>query len=235
MPSNAGLTIFIPVFNEESLMVRNVGELVRFLDRHGTPYEIILGSNGSTDGTVRQGKALSDRNHKIHFFHLDRKGVGTAFREGVKRAAFDRIITVDMDLSIRLDFIPEAFELLDRYDMVIGSKTTGTQKRPWIRKTASESFIVLAKLLLNINFHDYSIAAKGYRKKIVNKYLPFIDDKTFYVVELVYRACREKKRLIEVPVTCVDMRESRFNLIHEGCYKFGNLFLLWFSKTILRS
>ena len=233
MPSNTGMTIFIPIFNEEFLLVPNVEKLVHFLDRTGIPYEIILISNGSTDNTVGKGNALANQNPRIHFFHLDRKGVGAAFREGVKRAGFDRIITVDMDLSIRLDFIPEAFKLLEQYDMVIGSKTTGTQERPWMRKTASECFITLAKFLLNIDYHDYSIAAKGYRKEIVNKFLPFIDDKTFYVVELVYRACREKRRLTEVPVTCVDLRESRFNLIHEGCYKFGNLFLLWFTKTIL--
>ena len=234
MPSNAGMTIFIPVFNEETLLVPNVEKLVHFLDGLATPYEIILISNGSTDNTVGKGKALADRNPKIRFFHIDRKGVGAAFREGVRRAAFDRIITVDMDLSIRLDFIAEAFQLLKEYDMVIGSKITGSQKRPWMRKTASECFIILAKFLLNIDYHDYSIAAKGYRKEIVKRYLPFIDDQTFYVVEMVYRACREKRRLTEVPVTCVDLRESRFNLIHEGCYKFGNLFLLWFTKTILR-
>ena len=195
MSSNRGMTIFIPVFNEETLLVSNVGKLVHFLDPLGTPYEIMLISNGSTDDTVGKGNALADQNRKIRFFHLDRKGVGAAFREGVKRARFDRIITVDMDLSIRLDFIPEAFELLEQYDMVIGSKTTGTQKRPWIRKTASECFIILAKFLLSMDYHDYSIAAKAYRKEIVKKYLPFIDDKTFYVVELVYRACREKRRL----------------------------------------
>ncbi len=234
MSSDSGFTVFIPVFNEETLLIRNVEKLVRFLNKLGTPYEIIVGSNGSTDNTIHQGNTLAENNRKIHFFHLDRKGVGAAFREGVKRANFDRIITVDMDLSIRLDFIPKAFELLGRYDMVIGSKTTGTQKRSWTRKTASESFIILAGFLLNINFHDYSIAAKGYRKEVVKKYLPLIDDKTFYVVELVYQACQEKRQLKEIPVTCVDLRGSRFNLIHEGLYKFGNLFLLWFKKLVLR-
>jgi hypothetical protein len=54
-----------------------------------------------------------------------------------------------------------------------------------------------------------------------------MDDQTFYVVQLVYWARRDGKRLREIPVACMDLRESRFNLIHEGLYKFGNLFWLW--------
>ncbi|MBW1782072.1 MAG: hypothetical protein JRL30_15180, partial [Deltaproteobacteria bacterium] len=68
-------------------------------------------------------------------------------------------------------------------------------------------------------------------KALVERYLPFLDDKTFYVVEIVCWACREGKRLREIPVACKDLRDSRFNLIHEGVYKFGNLFLLWLLKS----
>jgi hypothetical protein len=80
-----------------------------------------------------------------------------------------------------------------------------------------------------MDYHDYSIAAKGYRKDLLERYLPFMDDKTFYVVEVAYRATLGGKRLIEVPVACEDLRGSRFNLMHEGVYKFGNLFRLWAS------
>ncbi|MDZ7695548.1 MAG: hypothetical protein U5R49_01015 [Deltaproteobacteria bacterium] len=111
--------------------------------------------------------------------------------------------------------------------MVIGSKITGSQKRSWIRRLASAAFIRLATILLRIDFHDYSIAAKGYRKPLAAKYLSEMDDKTFYVVQVVYWARRKGKKLTEIPVECTDMRESRFNLIHEGVYKFGNLFRLW--------
>ena len=120
---------------------------------------------------------------------------------------------------------------MDQYDVVIGSTISGSQKRAKIRKIASNCFIRLAKILLNIDFLDYSIAAKGYRRELVQNYLHYIDSKTFYVVKIVHHASREGKRVIEIPVQCVDERESRFNLIHEGIYKFGNLFLLWLSST----
>lgn len=234
MMSDSGITIFIPVYNEEALLVKNTRRLLAFLDVLKRPYEVILGSNGSTDGTVNLAGELSQKHDSVRFFHLKSKGVGRAFREGVGMAAYDRIITVDMDLSINLDFIPEACRLLDRSDMVIGSKITGEQQRSWSRKAASNLFIRLAGRLLHINYHDYSIAAKGYRKDLVERYFEHIDDHTFYVVEIVHRASRDGCRLLEIPVKCMDMRESRFNLLNEGIYKFGNLFRLWLKSKHLK-
>ena len=234
MISGSGITIFIPVYNEEDLLVKNTVCLLGFLDSLKMPYEVILGSNGSTDGTVDLARELSRQHAAVRFFHLAAKGVGRAFREGVGMAAYDRVITVDMDLSISLDFIPEACRLLDHADMVIGSKITGEQQRSWSRKTASNLFIRLAGRLLSINYHDYSIAAKGYRKDLLKRYLESIDDHTFYVVEIVHRAARDGFRISEIPVNCMDMRESRFNLLNEGVYKFGNLFRLWLKSRYLK-
>ena len=147
-------------------------------------------------------------------------------------AVFDRIISVDMDLSIDLDFIRTAYPILETCDMVIGSKITGRQRRSWARRIASTCFILMAKALLRINFHDYSIAAKGYRREFAFQHLPLVDNKTFYVVKLLYGASRQGRRIVEIPVFCHDTRGSRFNLIHEGVYKFGNLFLLWASTRL---
>ena len=227
MTDKAGLTVFVPVYNEEALVAPHTKRLQEYLESLGRPYEIIIGSNGSTDRTVRIGRELCRRYPQIRQFHLPQKGVGRAFKEGVRISQYERIVTMDMDLSIHLNFVGEACALLDQCDMVIGSKITGSQQRSWVRRLASISFIRLAGILLRIHFNDYSIAAKGYRKALVERYLPYMDDQTFYVVQLVYWASRDGKRLREIPVGCTDLRGSRFNLIHEGVYKFGNLFWLW--------
>ena len=109
-------------------------------------------------------------------------------------------------------------------------KLTGNQLRSWIRCTASNLFIQLAKRLLLIDFHDYSIAAKAYQKELALKYLNSMDRHTFYVLNIIFKASRNGNKLIEVPVSCVDLRDSRFNLLHEGIYKFGNLFRLYLKE-----
>ncbi|MEW5733717.1 MAG: glycosyltransferase family 2 protein [Thermodesulfobacteriota bacterium] len=229
-----GITIFCPVYNEEALVVRNTLRLLSFLHRTfpAGSFDVILASNGSDDRTVPLIEGLCRDYPELSFFHLPEKGVGTAFAEGVRRSSRQLFMTVDMDLSHDLSFLPRAAELLARCDMVIGSKITGDQKRPFLRKAVSNLFIILARLLLGIGFHDYSIAAKAYRTDMARKYLAYTDRQTFYVIRIAYEAVREGRRLSEIPVDCHDMRGSRFNLMHEGVYKFGNLFLLWFRELV---
>ncbi len=228
-----GLTVFVPVYNEEAILAENTRRLSAFLAGlpGSPPFEIILGDNGSTDRTPALAEALSRQDPRIRWFSLPEKGVGTAFARGVGMAAYPAFITVDMDLSIDLSFIPRALALLETHDIVIGSKICGDQKRPAHRKLASNLFIRLAGALLSLPFQDYSIAAKGWRTDVARRYLPLVDDLTFYVVRVVHRAMRDGLSITEVPVACHDMRGSRFNLVHEGFYKFGNLFLLWL-KTL---
>ena len=164
-----GLTVFIPVYNEESLLIPNIMRLIKFLEGLTIPYEIIMGSNGSTDKTIALAKKLCDQYPYVRIFHLTRKGVGTAFKNGVMAAKYRRIITVDMDLSINLGFITKSYQLLDQYDVVIGSKISGSQRRAKIRKVASNCFIRLAKILLRIDFHDYSIAAWSMRRALSHR------------------------------------------------------------------
>ncbi|MBF0224718.1 MAG: glycosyltransferase family 2 protein [Desulfobacterales bacterium] len=233
MNKNRGVTIFIPVYNEESVIVENTNQLINFIDDYSIDYEIMIVSNGSTDKTIELGEILSSSNNRIKFVHIDKKGVGLAFKKGIELAEFDKIITVDIDLSINIEFIINAYLLLDDFDIVIGSKITGNQKRSWMRKFASNLFINCAKMLLKISFHDYSIGAKGYNKELALKYIDNIDDETFYVVKLIYFAYQEGKKIKEIPVECIDLRESRFNLLYEGFYKFSNLFFLWGIKNFL--
>ncbi len=223
---NQGVTVFIPVYNEEEVLEANLKILCRFLEGLDLCYEVLVGSNGSSDGTVAILESMARELPVLRFFHLPVKGVGAAFREGLMQASYEYFVTVDMDLSISLDFISRACGLLESHDIVIGSKFTGRQRRSFIRKAASGTFIALARMLLGIGFHDYSIAAKGYRKSVARNYISRVDDLTFYVVEVVYRAHQDGMRLTEIPVYCCDTRGSRFNLIHEGFYKFGKLFLL---------
>jgi len=232
MKTMEGLTVFIPVYNEESLLPSNTMRLIRFMSGLDIPYEILIGSNGSFDLTVTIVSGLSRERPELSWFHLPEKGVGAAFVEAVKRARYDRIVTVDMDLSIDLNFIERSYHLLDDHDMVIGSKLTGNQLRSGIRRAASNLFIQFAKQLLHLDFHDYSIAAKAYRKAFALKYLDCVDRHTFYVLNIIFKASRNGNKLTEIPVSCVDLRESRFNLLHEGIYKFGNLFKLCLTEYL---
>jgi glycosyltransferase involved in cell wall biosynthesis len=222
-------SVFIPVYNEEDILIRNTERLITYLDTLQIDYELILGSNGSTDRTSSLGGMLSDKYPQIKFFHTKEKGVGDAFRQGVQTARYDVVVSLDMDLSIHLGFIEEALGLLDAdYDIIVGSKKMGHEKRSIFRKLGSDLFIFIARVLLGLPFEDYSIGAKAYSRDLLLEYLDRIDRGTAYVLNIVFLAFESKRKVIEIPVRCEDYRQSRFNIIYEGFYRFFNLFKLWY-------
>jgi len=225
--SSTPFSVGIPVYNEEAILVPNTERLLAFLDGLGREYEVIIGSNGSTDSTTALGVDLSRRFRRVTFFHLPERGVGLAFREFVERARHPFLISADMDLSVDLSFIPTALDLLDTHEIVVGSKKLGQQKRSWLRKLGSDLFLRIARLLLGIAYEDYSIAAKGYRVATLRRFADRINVGSSYVLEICFLTRRAGGRVIQVPVSCEDWRTSKFNLVHEALYKYSHLARLW--------
>jgi glycosyltransferase involved in cell wall biosynthesis len=220
-------TVGIPVYNEEAIVVANTERLLAFLDGLGRDYEVIIGSNGSTDSTTALGVDLTRRFPRVSFFHTPQRGVGLAFREFVKRARYPLLISVDMDLSIDLEFICTALDLLETHEIVVGSKKLGNQERSWLRKAGSDLFLRIARILLGMAYEDYSIAAKAYRVETLKRFADRIDGGSAYVLEICFLTQRSGGRVVQVPVSCEDWRRSKFNLLHEALYKYNNLLRLW--------
>lgn len=221
-----GITINIPVYNEEELLVPNTEKLLGYLKERDIEHEVIIVSNGSTDRTVEIGKKLQSTYDTVRFFFIEQKGVGIAFRIAASNAKFEKMISMDMDLAVNLSFITQAKDLLDRYTIVLGSKVLGNQKRSLIRKAGSFSYIYFSKLILGLKFHDYSIGGKGFKTKFVLDHINYIDDETNYVIALTLCARKKGYKVIEIPVECIDNRASRFNLIKEAIYRYSMLLKL---------
>lgn len=221
-----GLSVIIPVFNEEELLVPNTERLIGYLKALSPSFEVIIASNGSTDRTVELGEELARAHPQVRFFHLPHKGVGGAFRRAVEMARAEKLVSVDMDLSVEMRFIDIALEKLESFDIVVGSKQAGGQKRSVVRKLGSDTFIKLTRALLGLPFSDYSMAAKAYRKATVLPYLPLVTGDSSYVIDIIFFATSDGAKAIEIPVGCEDWRPSRFSLVREGIWRFAHLFAL---------
>jgi glycosyltransferase involved in cell wall biosynthesis len=223
----APFTIGIPVYNEEAVLVPNTERLLAYVEALGRRYEVLIGSNGSTDATTAIGADLSRRFPAVRFFHIPARGVGLAFRRFVDEARHPFLVSVDMDLSVDLRFIEQALDLLETCEIVVGSKRMGNQKRSWVRKTGSDLFLRAVRVLLGITFDDYSLAAKAYRLDTLRRFADHIGAGSSYVLEICYLTQRAGGRVVQIPVSCEDWRRSRFNLLHEALYKYGKLLRLW--------
>jgi len=79
-----GLSIMIPVYNEEEILVKNTKRLIKFLNKLKLPYEILICDNGSTDNTPNLGKKLQSQfPRKVKFLAIpENRSVGFAFKNG---------------------------------------------------------------------------------------------------------------------------------------------------------
>ena len=75
-------------------------------------------------------------------------------------------------------------------------------------------------------YKDYSMAAKAYKKEAIINHIEKVDYGTSYVIDLIYFAKKDKKKIIEIPVSCFDKRKSKFNILHESLYRLKNLIKL---------
>lgn len=219
-------SIGIPVFNEESILIENTLRLCRYLDRL-EPYEVLIGINGSTDRSSQLGHELATQNPRIRMFEIPERKVGAIFQTFLQQANSEYLISLDMDLSTDLEFIPQALELLRNNDLVIGSKKMGNQSRSWVRRLGSALYIYCARGLLNLGAEDYSMGAKAYRISFFREFAQGLGEGTTYVVNCIYFARLYNAKIVEIPVSCEDFRRSKFSLTREALEKYSHLLWLW--------
>lgn len=233
MASKNGFSVIIPIFNEGDVLQERIETLMKFLIKIKRPYEVVLGDNGSVDNTKKIGKILEDEyKGKVRFYFVKEKGVGNGVKIAIKKARYQYVIEMPIDFSIDKSFIPSCLQMFDKgYSIVIGSKKMGNQKRDWYKKILSFGYILLIRFLLNLKFTDYSVGAKGYKKSVILDRLNSIDKSSFYVTDFIYFANKKGKKIIEIPVYCIDQRKSKFNLSTEVFYRLKNIFTLWFFEN----
>ena len=226
LPPGFGVTIAIPVYNEEAIITANTKRVLAYLADLEIDCQLLIGSNGSDDDTVALGRELQRQHDEVEFFHLPERGVGRVFREFIARARYPFLISLDMDLSVDLGFIERAAALSGSSAIVVGSKKLGPQQRSLFRRGVSDAFLWCARGLTRLPYDDYSIGAKGFDVAFLREWPTAIDNGSSYVLNLCYAATKSGQRVVSIPVACEDRRTSRFNLPREGIYKFARLFEL---------
>jgi glycosyltransferase involved in cell wall biosynthesis len=226
-------SVFIPVYNEQEILADHARRLTAYLDGLGRSYELIIGSNGSNDATAEIGRALAAELPALTFFHLPGKGPGHAFARALGLFRGQALITLDMDLAVELEFVPQALELLATHEVVVGSKRQGRQERSLTRVLGSGMFIAAARVLLNLPFEDYSLGAKAFSRGVLERFAGAVDGHTAYITNLLFCARRAGASMVELPVMCSDRRASRFNLGHEAAYRLAWALRLFVQGRVL--
>jgi glycosyltransferase involved in cell wall biosynthesis len=209
------LSIVIPVYNEEKILVESLTELRARLRELPWSYEILVSENGSKDRTVELGQELAMDAPEIQVHTLGEPNYGKAMREGILRAHGRYVICDEIDLC-DVDFYQRAMAILESgsADMVVGSKVMpGAQDdRPFLRHAAT--LILNGMLRVAVGFRGTDThGLKAFRRDaLLDTVANCVVDKDLFASEFVVRAGREGKRVVEIPLRIHEKRKPSVNL-----------------------
>ncbi|MBX3021565.1 MAG: glycosyltransferase family 2 protein [Bdellovibrionales bacterium] len=190
--SRSKLSIIVPVFNEAVQIQNNLDMLLAEVEKYFTTFEVIVVSDGSTDGTNLA--LLSFTHPDMRSVILDRNtGKGNAVRAGFQAASGDYILFIDGGMEIHPKEIRIFMGLMNLYDcdIVIGSKRHPQSKveYPWYRRVLSFAFQKLVRLLFHIDVTDTQVGIKLFRGEVIDAVLPHLEiDRYGFDLELLSMA-----------------------------------------------
>jgi glycosyltransferase involved in cell wall biosynthesis len=115
------LSIVMPCLNEAETIETCVRKAAGFLEKHGVSGEIVIGDNGSTDGS----QGLAERNG-ARIVSVPLRGYGAAIFHAVVAARGRFVIMADADDSYDFSAIgPLLDKLREGYDLVMGNRFLG--------------------------------------------------------------------------------------------------------------
>lgn len=206
-----GVTIIIPVYNEEVLLESAINELQQKLKDLAWDYELLITENGSTDRSQEIIKELESKYPQIRGLHTNEPNYGLALRRAIKEAEGTYILCDEIDIC-DTDFYQRALAILksEQADFVVGSKRhpDAQDRRPWIRRLATTVFNRLLNILLNFKGTDTHGLKAFRRQPLLSIVDQCIVDKDIFATELVIRAQQAGRSVVEIPIELEEKRQT---------------------------
>jgi len=215
------LDIVLPVYNEESILNRNVSIILEFIKNNLKPYQttIIIIDNGSTDSTYKIASQLTKSNPNIKTMKIETKGRGIALKTAWTESSSDLLVYMDIDLSTDISSLKSLIHEIDfnNFDIAIGSrllKKSVVTNRKFLRTLTSKTYSFITRLLFLSKIHDFQCGFKIIKKSTAKTLLPKIQDSGwFFDTELLLLAENKKFKIKEIPVNWTDDPNSKVDVI----------------------
>jgi glycosyltransferase involved in cell wall biosynthesis len=205
------LSIIVPVYNEEENIPILYGEIKDSIEKFEPDFEIIFINDGSHDNSLKELKALRDKDKRVKIIDF-RKNFGqtAALAAGFDYAEGEIMITMDGDLQNNPKDIPMLIKKMKDEDLDIVNGWRYKRKDPFVsRKLPSIIANKLISWITGVKLHDYGCTLKVYRKDIA-KDLKLYGEQHRFIPALAHI---EGAKVGELKV---DHRERRF-----GKSKYG--------------
>jgi glycosyltransferase involved in cell wall biosynthesis len=207
-PEELELTIVMPCLNEAETLETCIRKAVAYLERSGVKGEVVIGDNGSTDGSQDIARAAGAR-----VVDVPRRGYGAALMGAIEAARGRYVIMGDSDDSYdfeNLDLFVD--ELRAGNDLVMGNRFKGGIKpgaMPLLHRYLGNPVLsFIGRLFFKCNIGDFHCGLRGFRQDLV-QVLGLQTTGMEFASEMVVKATLFELKLAEVPTTLSPDGRSR--------------------------
>lgn len=202
------LSIVMPCLNEAETLATCIRKAQRYLQRSRVSGEVVVGDNGSTDGSQDIARSMG-----AHVIDVAERGYGAALFGAFAAARGRYCIMGDSDDSYdfeNLDLFVE--KLREGYDLVMGNRFQGGIKAgamPWKnRYIGTPALSAIGKIFYSAKVGDFNCGLRGISKRAIER----MDLRTTgmeFASEMVVKASLLDLKVAEVPTTLSPDGRSR--------------------------
>lgn len=167
--NHPGVSVIVPVYNEEENLDDLIVKTRDSLERLGCKFEIILVNDGSSDRSDIIMDRLDEAFSFVRAIHLRRNyGQTAAMMAGFDQARFDVLVPMDGDLqNDPADIGRLLAKLNEGYDVVSGWRKD--RQDSFNRVFLSQVANGLISRISGVKLHDYGCSLKAYRKEALEE------------------------------------------------------------------
>ncbi|MCA0427284.1 MAG: glycosyltransferase family 2 protein [Bacteroidetes bacterium] len=208
MNESIELSVVMPCLNEAETLGTCIKKANSWLQANGVAGEVVIGDNGSTDGSQAIAESLGAR-----VIPVPRKGYGAALMGAIEAARGKYVIMGDSDDSYDFSNLGPFLEQLRKgHDLVMGNRFLGgvaPGAMPFLHKYLGNPVLsFIGRLFFNCPVRDFHCGLRGFRQDIVS----LVDLKTTgmeFASEMVVKSTLFGLKITEVPTTLSKDGRSR--------------------------
>ena len=163
------LSIAAPVYNEREIIENVIADWEEVFARNGIAGEIVIGEDGSTDGTKDLLRALQARRaNLIVVDHPVNRGYGHALSSAIARSRGNYVLTIDSDGQFDAGEYTLLFAEMQRGCDIVTGYRQHKQDSP-LRVVADRVLNGIIRVLFHVHLRDTNCALKLFRGDVVRR------------------------------------------------------------------
>jgi glycosyltransferase involved in cell wall biosynthesis len=221
------VSVIIPAYNETKIIGSVIERVFNTLEDLGLVSEVLVIDDGSLDGTKESAESCGVQVIR-HPYNI---GNGAAVKTGIRNSRGNIIVVLDGDGQHNPEDIPDMLNMLELYDMVVGSRIKGSVSSIH-RNFANKIYNWLASYVCGLKIQDLTSGFRAIRADIAREFIYLLPNTFSYPTTITLAIVRSGYSLGYVPIkTRKRIGKSKINLLRDG----SRFFLIIFKIATLFS